>query len=99
MSVSHTLAVTKSLSSTNDIATTGSTNFIFSIIFPIFAFLLTAGLLVGAYYADLLSMVSPVIIYTIVAVIALLLLVLAILQFRSRLRRFSRFLSEGHIGK
>ena len=99
MSVSHTLAVTKSLSSTSDIATTGSTNFIFSIIFPIFAFLLTAGLLVGAYYADLLSMVSPVIIYTIVAVIALLLLVLAILQFRSRLRRFSRFLSEGHIGK
>ena len=99
MSVSHTLAVTKSLSATNDIATTGSTNFIFSIIFPVLTFVLTAGLLAGAYYGGLLSILSPVIIYTIVAAIALVLLILAILQFRTRLKKFSKFLSEGGISK
>jgi prolipoprotein diacylglyceryltransferase len=99
MSVSHTLNVTKSLSATNDIATTGNTNFIFSIVFPIITFLLTGALLIGAYYGKLLSLVSPLIIYLIVAIIALILLVLAFIQFRIRLKKFSKFLSEGGISK
>lgn len=99
MSVSHTLNVTKSLSATNDIATTGNTNFIFSIVFPIITFLLTGALLIGAYYGNLLSLVSPTVIYLIVAVIALILLVLAFIQFRIRLKKFSKFLSEGGISK
>ena len=99
MSVSHTLNVTKSLSATNDIATTGNTNFVFSIVFPVITFLITGALLIGAYYGNLLSLVSPTVVYLIVAIIALILLVLAFIQFRIRLKKFSKFLSEGGISK
>ena len=99
MSVSHTLSVTKSLSATSDIATTGNTNFIFSLIFPILTFILTVGLLIGAYYAGLLATVSPSAIYALIGVIAAILFTLSILLFRSRLYKFAKFLATGEVGR
>jgi hypothetical protein len=97
--VSHTLSVTKSLSTTSDIANVSNFNFVISIIFPIVAFIITGGLVVGAYYLGLLSSMSPTIIYLFVVLITGIFFAFSIYLFIRRSKRFSRFLSEGVVGK
>ena len=99
LGVSHTLSVTKSLSATSDIANVSNFNFVISIIFPIVAFIITGGLVVGAYYLGLLSSMSPTIIYLLVVLITGVILAFSIYLFIRRSKRFSKFLSEGVVGK
>ena len=99
LTVSHTLAVTKSLTATSDIATTGNFNYLISIFFPFVIFIITGGLLIGAHYSKLLVNLSPIIIYLVVAAIAAIILAFSIFMFIRRTKKFSKFLSEGGISK
>lgn len=96
--VAHTLTVTKSLSSTNDIATTGSFNFLISLFAPIVVVGISAALLYLFSTLEGLASVSGVITFSIIMGICAVVFALSIVLLVFRIKKFSRYLSTGEEG-